>query len=91
VDLGADPDTFIGFGNHLVYGGGGKDLLLLPKGDYTLRRRNSRRYDLEKGDQRLELTDFEIIGSIDGRKEDRIKVDKSGALTVKQNGSIIFN
>lgn len=91
VDMGADDDTFIGFGNQLVYGGGGKDLLLLPKGDYALRRRNSRRYDLDKGDQRLELTDFEIIGSIDGRREDRIKVDRSGTLTVKQNGDIVFN
>lgn len=90
ADLGADDDTFLGFGDHLIYGGGGRDLLLLPKGDYTLRRRNSNRYDLEKGNKRLELTDFEVIGSIDGRKDDQLKVDKSGNLTIKKDGAIVF-
>lgn len=36
VDLGGGNDTFIGFGNHEVYGDAGKDTLLLPKGSYEL-------------------------------------------------------
>jgi hypothetical protein len=90
VDLGADRDTLIGFGNHLAYGGGGKNTLLLPRGEYTLKRRSSRRHDLEKGNKKLELVDFKFIGSIDGRKEDRIEIDKGGIITVKDNGNIIF-
>jgi hypothetical protein len=88
VDLGAGDDTFIGFGNHLVYGGGGEDTLLLPKGTYELSRRSRTRYRLERGDDELELFDFEVIGALNSRKSQRIEIDGSGTLVVRNNGSI---
>lgn len=91
VDLGADRDRFIGFGQHYLYGGGGEDLLLLPKGTYTIDRRSSRRFRVEKGKDELELVDFEQIGSIDGGRNERISIDKSGTLVVKANGDINFS
>jgi hypothetical protein len=91
VDLGADRDKFLGFGQHYLYGGGGEDLLLLPKGTYTIDRRSSRRAWVEKGKDRLELVDFEQIGSIDGGRNDRIAIDQDGTLVVKANGDITFS
>lgn len=91
VDLGGDRDKFLGFGQHYVYGGGGEDLLLLPKGTYTIDRRSSRRAWVEKGKDRLELVDFEQIGSIEGGRNDRIRIDKDGTLVVKDNGDITFS
>jgi hypothetical protein len=88
VDLGADKDTFLGFGEHTVYGGGGRDTLLLPKGTYELFKRNRNSFRVEKGDDQLEIFDFEIIGAIDSRKSQRIEIDQSGTLVVKENGSI---
>ncbi len=88
VDLGGGDDTFIGFGNHEVYGGAGKDTLLPPKGSYELSKRNSRRYRIERGDDRLEIIDFEVIGGIDGKKSERLEIDQGGTLVVKNNGSI---
>jgi hypothetical protein len=88
VDLGAGKDTFIGFGNHTVYGGGGRDTLLLPKGTYDFSRRNRNRYRLEKGGKELEIFDFEVIGAVNSSKSQRIEIDKGGTLVVKDNGSI---
>jgi hypothetical protein len=88
VDLGAGKDTFIGYGNHTVYGGGGRDTLLLPKGTYELSRRNSKRYLLEQGSDQLEIFDFEVIGAINSSTSQRLDIDKGGTLVVKDNGSI---
>jgi hypothetical protein len=88
VDLGGGNDTFIGFGNHEVYGDAGKDTLLLPKGSYELSKRNSRRYRVERGDDRLEIIDFEVIGGINSKKSERLEIDKGGTLVVRNNGSI---
>jgi hypothetical protein len=88
VDLGGGDDTFIGFGNHEVYGDAGKDTLLLPKGSYELSKRNSRRYRVERGDDRLEIIDFEVIGGINSKKSERLEIDKGGTLVVRNNGSI---
>ena len=91
IDLGAGRDKFLGFGEHLLYGGSGEDLLLLPKGTYTIDRRSSRRFRVEKGKDELELVDFEQIGSIDGGRNELISIDKSGTLVVKANGDINFS
>jgi hypothetical protein len=88
VDLGAGRDTFIGFGNHTVYGGGGRDTLLLPKGTYELSRRSKTRYRIEKGDDELQIFDFEVIGAVNSSKKQRIEIDNSGTLIVKDDGSI---
>jgi hypothetical protein len=92
IDLGGGRNTFIGFGDHRLYAGGvDKDLLLLPKGTYTIRRGSKRRYRVEKGNRELELFDFDQIGSIEGSRRDRITLDKSGTLVVRDNGSINFS
>jgi hypothetical protein len=88
VDLGAGKNTFIGFGNHIVYGGGGRDTLLLPKGTYELSRRSRTRYRVEKGDEALELFDFDVIGAVNSRKSQRIEIDKGGTLVVGDDGNI---
>lgn len=88
VDLGAGRDTFIGFGNHTVYGGGGRDTLLLPKGTYDISRRNRNRYRIDQGDNQLEIFDFEVIGAINSSRSQRIEIDKGGTLVVRDNGSI---
>ena len=88
IDLGSDRDTFIGFGEHVVYGGGGRDTLLLPTGSYELSRRNRNRYVLEKGKQRLEIFDFEVVGAVNSRNSQRIDINESGTLVVKADGSI---
>lgn len=90
VDLGAGRDTFIGFGNHVVYGGGGRDKLLLPSGSYELSRRNKNRYRLDRGDERLEIFDFEVIGGINSKPSQRIAIDQGGTLVVKDDGNIIL-
>jgi hypothetical protein len=71
-----------------VYGGGGRDTLLLPKGTYELSRRNSKRYLLEQGSDQLEIFDFEVIGAINSSTSQRLDIDKGGTLVVKDNGSI---
>ncbi len=91
IDLGGGPDTFIGFGNHTVYGGGNIDTLLLPKGRYDLRRSSSRRHELERNDNKLTLFDFERIGSINGRKDEQLDIDRGGTLVVKANGDITLS
>jgi hypothetical protein len=88
VDLGAGNNTFLGFGEHLLYGGGGRDTLLLPKGTYELSRSSGTRYRLERGNNRLELFDFDVIGAIDGRKSQRIEIDGSGTLVVRNDGRV---
>jgi hypothetical protein len=91
VDLGAGKDTFIGYGNHTVYGGPGRDTLLLPKGTYELSRRNRNRYRIEQGSNQLEIFDFEVIGAINSSKDQRLELDKGGTLVVKDNGSIVLS
>jgi hypothetical protein len=88
VDLGGGNNTLIGFGNHRIYGGNGRDTLLLPKGNYELSKRSKSRYRLERGNDQLEIFDFDVIGAIDSRKSQRIDIDKGGTLVVKDNGSI---
>lgn len=88
VDLGPGKDTFIGYGDHTVYGGGGHDTLLLPKGTYDFSKENRNRYRLEKGGEELEIFDFEVIGAVNSSKSQRIEIDKGGTLVVKDNGSI---
>ncbi len=88
VDLGAGKDTFIGYGDHAVYGGGGRDTLLLPKGTYDFSKRNRNRYRLDNGGEELEIFDFEVIGAVNSTKSQRIEIDQSGTLVVKDNGSI---
>jgi hypothetical protein len=88
IDLAAERDTFIGFGNHLVYGGGGRDLLLLPSGSYELSRSNKNRYRLDRGNERLEIFDFEVLGGINSKRSQRIDIDQGGTLVVKDDGSI---
>jgi|LakMenEpi03Aug12_release.lakeMendotaPanAssembly.Ray.scaffolds.fasta_scaffold87054_2 hypothetical protein len=88
IDLSAGSDTFIGFGNHVVYGGGGRDTLLLPAGSYDVAKRNKNRYRLEKGDDRLEIFDFEVVGGINSKRSQRIEIDNGGTLVVKTDGSI---
>jgi hypothetical protein len=92
IDLGGGKNTFIGFGDHQLYAGNiDKDLLLLPRGTYTIRRDSKRRYRVEKGNRELELFDFDQIGSIEGSRRDRITLDQSGTLVVRDNGSINFS
>lgn len=92
IDLGGGKNTFIGFGDHDLYAGNvDKDLLLLPKGTYTIRRDSKRRYRVEKGNRELDLFDFDQIGSIEGSRRDRISLDQSGTLVVRDNGSINFS
>jgi hypothetical protein len=88
IDLGSGRDTFIGFGNHVVYGGAGRDRLLLPSGSYELSKRSKNRYRLDKGDDRLEIFDFEVIGGINSKRSQRIEIDQGGTLVVKDDGSI---
>lgn len=89
IDLGGGKNTFIGFGNHRLYAGGvDTDTLLLPKGTYTIRRDSRRRYRVERGDNTLELFDFDRVGSINGSRQDRITLDSSGTLVVRDNGSL---
>ena len=84
----AGYNTFLGFGEHLLYGGGGRDTLLLPKGTYELSRFNRTRYRLERGNDRLELFDFDVIGGFNSRKSQRIEIDGSGTLVVRNNGTV---
>lgn len=92
IDLGGGKNTFIGFGNHRLYAGGvDTDTLLLPKGTYTIRRDSRRRYRVERGDNTLELFDFDRVGSINGSRQDRITLDSSGTLVVRDNGSLNFS
>lgn len=88
VDLGSGKNRFIGFGNHTLYGGGGSDTLLLPKGTYELSRRSRTRYRIEKGDKELDIFDFDVIGAINSDRSQRIEIDKGGTLVVRDNGSI---
>jgi hypothetical protein len=88
IDLGGGNNTFIGFGNHQIYGGEGRDTLLLAKGTYELSKRSKSRYFLERGKDQLELFDFDVVGAIDSRKSQRIDIDQSGTLVVKDNGTI---
>lgn len=88
VDLGAGKDTFIGYGNHTVYGGGGRNTLLLPKGTYKVVKRNRNRYRIEQADNELEIFDFAVIGAVNSSKDQRIDINKGGILVVKNNGSI---
>jgi len=91
IDLGGGNNTFIGFGNHRLYAGGvDTDKLLLPKGTYTIRRDSRRRYRVERGENTLELFDFDQVGSINGNRRDLITLDSSGTLVVLDNGSINF-
>jgi len=91
IDLGGGKNTFIGFGNHRLYAGGvDTDKLLLPKGTYTIRRDSRRRYRVERGENTLELFDFDQVGSINGNRRDLITLDSSGTLVVLDNGSINF-
>lgn len=92
VDLGGGRNTFIGFGDHLIYGANlDTDRLLLPKGEYTIDRSSRRRYEVERGNRRLELIDFDQIGSINGTRDDRINLESSGTLVVKNNGTLSFS
>ncbi|MEB3352725.1 MAG: hypothetical protein VKM34_00595 [Cyanobacteriota bacterium] len=92
VDLGGGRNTFIGFGDHLIYGANlDTDRLLLKQGEYTIERSSRRRYEVERGNRRLELIDFDQIGSINGTRNDRINLESGGTLVVKNNGSLSFS
>lgn len=88
VDLGSGNNTFIGFGNHTLYGGGGLDTLLLPRGTYDLSRQSKTRYRLEKGNNELDLFDFDVIGAVNSRQNQRLELDQGGTLVVRNNGNI---
>jgi hypothetical protein len=88
IDLGSGNDTFIGYGNHVLYGGGGRDKLLLPPGTYDLFKRNKNRYRLDQGDNRLEIFDFEVLGGVNSKRSQRIEIDQGGTLVVKTDGTV---
>jgi hypothetical protein len=103
IDLGQGRDTFIGFGNHTVFGSEAKrkrdenerqnrDVLELPTGRYEIRRRGGGRRGqevrIERGNDRLRLFDFDEVGAIDSRRRDRIDIEQNGTLVVRNNGTV---
>lgn len=95
IDLGQGRDTFIGFGNHTIFGSeNDRDTLQLPRGRYEVRRRGGgrrgREIRVERGDDRLRLFDFDEVGAIDSRRRDRIEIDQSGTLAVRRDGTVEF-
>jgi hypothetical protein len=95
IDMGQGRDTFIGFGQHTVFGSeNDRDTLQLPRGRYEVRRRGGgrrgREVQIERNDDRLRLFDFNEVGAIDSRRRDRIEIDQSGTLTVRRDGTVEF-
>jgi hypothetical protein len=95
IDLGQGRGTFIGYGDHTVFGSeDARNTLQLPSGRYEVRRRGSGRRGqevrIERGDDSLRLFDFDQVGAIDSRRRDRIDIDQSGTLVVRDNGSVEF-
>ncbi|MEO1002628.1 MAG: hypothetical protein AAFX65_05890 [Cyanobacteria bacterium J06638_7] len=93
IDLGTGRNTFIGFGDHTVFGSENKrDLLELPSGTYELRRRGNgrrgREVRVEQDDDRLRVFDFDKLGAIGGRSRDRIDIEQNGTVVVSNNGTI---
>ncbi len=94
IDLGQGRNTFIGFGEHTVFGSEEeRDSLELPTGRYDLRRRGGgrrgREVRIERRDDRLRLFDFDTVGAIGGRRRDRIDIDQqNGTLVVRNNGNV---
>lgn len=95
IDMGQGRDTFIGFGNHTIFGSeNDRDTLQLPRGRYEVRRRGGgrrgREITVERSDDRLRLFDFNEVGAIDSRRRDRIEIDQSGTLAVRRDGTVEF-
>jgi hypothetical protein len=95
IDMGQGRDTFIGFGNHTIFGSeNDRDTLQLPRGRYEVRRRGGgrrgREITVERGDDRLRLFDFDEVGAIDSRRRDRIDIDQNGTLAVRRDGTVEF-
>ncbi|MGL6133860.1 MAG: hypothetical protein ACRC1L_06705 [Prochlorococcaceae cyanobacterium] len=95
IDMGEGRDTFIGFGQHTIFGSrNDRDTLQLPRGSYEVRRggggRRGREVRIERGDDRLRLFDFNEVGAIDSRRRDRIEIDQSGTLNVRRDGTVEF-
>jgi hypothetical protein len=95
IDMGQGRDTFIGFGNHTIFGSeNDRDTLQLPRGRYEVRQRGGgrrgREITVERDDDRLRLFDFNQVGAIDSRRRDRIDIDQSGTLAVRRDGTVEF-
>ncbi|MCP9886766.1 hypothetical protein KBY96_02285 [Cyanobium sp. ATX 6A2] len=95
IDMGQGRDTFIGFGQHTVFGSeNDRDTLQLPRGRYEVSRRGGgrrgREVRIERNDDRLRLFDFDEVGAIDSRRRDRIEIDQSGTLAVRRDGTVEF-
>jgi hypothetical protein len=93
VDMGQGSNTFIGYGNHRIFGiRNDQDTLLLPSGSYEVRRRGGtrggREVRIEQGDDQLRMFDFDLVGAINSRQDDRIDIDFSGTLVVRNNGTV---
>lgn len=97
VDMGPGNNTFIGYGNHSVFAteernGQGRDTLLLPSGRYDVRRRGRTRggseVRIERNDDRLRVFDFDLVGGIGSRRDQRIDIEFTGTLVVRDNGGV---
>ncbi|MCP9926313.1 hypothetical protein [Cyanobium sp. CH-040] len=93
VDMGEGNNTFIGFGDHrIIASSDGEDTLLLPSGRYDVSRRgggrNGREVRIEQGDDRLRVFEFDVVGAINSRRDERIDLNFNGTLVVRNNGTV---
>ncbi|MGB5135379.1 MAG: hypothetical protein WBN89_09430 [Prochlorococcaceae cyanobacterium] len=93
VDMGQGNNTFIGYGNHRIFATRkDQNTLLLPSGRYEVRQRGGtrggREVRIEQGDDQLRMFEFDLVGAINSRREDRIDINFNGTLVVRNNGTV---